>query len=121
MNIKADAPKRRRQRGVILTQSGLERFRSAKTDAEYAHHDGQRYTLEALSEITAIGIDTLTKVLGCEMRVDRQTLKCCFEAFSLKLQPDDYYKPMSQTTASAFVPKPAVSFFARYSWRTAAD
>lgn len=96
---KPEPPKRRRKRGVILTKAGLARFQVAKTDAEHADNGGQRYTLEALSELTSIGIDTLTKVLGCEMRVDKQTLKYCFKAFDLTLEPADYYKPTTATSA----------------------
>ena len=110
MNSKAASPKRRRQRGVILTDAGLSRFLSAKVDAEHTDNGGQRYTLEALSELTAIGIDTLTKVLGCEMRVDKQTLKCCFRAFGLDLQPDDYYKPTSQAAVPALEVPLATAF-----------
>lgn len=113
MNIKATSPKRRRQRGVILTDSGLSRFQAAKADAEYANNRGQRYTLEALSELTVIGIDTLTKVLACETRVDKQTLKCCFKAFGLELRPADYYKPTSPTSSAH--PAPALALEATFS------
>lgn len=92
-SIKTIAPKRRRKRGVILTPPGLARFQAAKTEAEYAKNQGQRYTLEGLSELTGVGLDTLTKVLNCETRVDKQTLKCCFRAFALVLVPSDYYRP----------------------------
>jgi len=93
VSIKTTAPKRRRKRGVILTPSGLARFQAAKTEAEYAKNQGQRYTLESLSELTGVGLDTLTKVLNCETRVDKQTLKYCFRAFDLVLEPSDYYRP----------------------------
>lgn len=110
MSIPSSAPKRRRKRGVILTQAGLDRFQAAKASAEYADNQGQRYTLETLSERTEVGIDTLTKVLGCEMRVDKQTLKCCFKAFDLTLEPADYYKPDSALPAP-FQVAPAVAAF----------
>lgn len=110
MSIPSAAPKRRRKRGVILTQSGLERFQVAKSSAEYADNQGQRYTLETLSERTEVGIDTLTKVLGCEMRVDKQTLKCCFQAFGLTIGPADYYKPDSALPAALQI-APAIAEF----------
>lgn len=84
---------RRRKRGVLLTTPGLERFQQAKIDAEYLDNCGQRYTLEALREITGISTDTLTKVLTGDCRVDKQTLKYCFEAFGLDLISTDYYSP----------------------------
>lgn len=86
-------PQRRRKRGVLLTADGLERFQLAKTNDEYAENRGQRYTLEVLSERTGISTDTLAKVLSCDSRVDKQTLKCCFKAFNLQLDSTDYYSP----------------------------
>ncbi|MGD1898111.1 MAG: hypothetical protein ACFB16_14295, partial [Phormidesmis sp.] len=87
------AQKRRRKRGVILTQSGLERLHPAKPNTEYTQNQGQRYTLEGLSELTGIGLDTLSKVLKRETRVDKQTLKCCFQAFGTALAPAGGYGP----------------------------
>ena len=110
MSTQTASPKRRRQRGVILTESGLNRFQVAKANAEYANNRGRRYTLEALSELTAIGIDTLTKALACETRVDKQTLKCCFKAFGLDLRPADYYKPTSSARVPALKAMTAAAF-----------
>ena len=102
--MQTKTPKRRRKRGVILTKAGLDRFLAAKAEAEYSKNEGQRYTLEALSEITGVGTDTLTKVLGCELRVDKQTLKCCFHAFDLELASTDYYKPDEDLKAFSLAP-----------------
>ena len=110
MNTPTGSPKRRRKRGVILTASGLERFQAAREKAEFENNEGQRYTLEAMSELTGVGIDTLTKVLGGEMRVDKQTLKCCFKAFDLTLKAADYYKPQSSSPASSFQPEAPAAF-----------
>lgn len=98
VSIKTTAPKRRRKRGVVLTPTGLARFQSAKAEAEHVKNQGQRYTLEGLSELTGVGLDTLTKVLNCETRVDKQTLKCCFRAFDLVLVPSDYHRPKDTAT-----------------------
>lgn len=95
------APKRRRKRGVILTQSGLERFQTAKINAEQAFNRGQRYTLDNLSELTGIGLDTLSKALGCQTRVDVQTLKYCFQAFELELMLSDYCYPEDTSLKAA--------------------
>ncbi|MEO0458383.1 MAG: AAA-like domain-containing protein [Cyanobacteria bacterium P01_A01_bin.114] len=117
MSIQTQTPKRRRKRGVVLTAAGLARFQAAKANAEYAENKGQRYTLEMLSERTNVSIDTLAKVLGCETRVDKQTLKYCFRSFELDLKPTDYYSPGPTQAQSSFgsangAPKadPAASF-----------
>ena len=102
---------KRRKRGVILTQAGLERFQAAREAAEYERNGGQRYTLEALCELTTVSVDTLTKVLGRELRVDKQTLKCCFQAFGLSLEPADYYKPGSTDSKAAGPPAQATVQF----------
>ena len=95
MNIMTQAKpkKQRRRRGVILTKSGLEKLQNAKIEAEFAENKGNRYTLEALSERTGLGVDTLMKVFACESGVDKQTLKCCFEAFNLTLCEPDFSHP----------------------------
>lgn len=86
-------PRRRRNRGVVLSTTGLERFQKVKADVEYRDNRGRRYTLEELSELTGVSTDTLTKVLAGDCRVDKQTLKCCFKAFDLELDTSDYYSP----------------------------
>lgn len=86
-------PKRRRRRGVILTPSGFEKLQQAKQDAEFSENRGHRYTLEALSERTGLAVDTLMKIFACETGVDKQTLKLCFSAFKLGLEPTDFYYP----------------------------
>ena len=111
METKTGELKRRRKRGVILTKAGIERFQTAKEAAEYDNNSGERYTLETLSELTGVGIDTLTKVLGCELRVDKQTLKCCFQAFGLTLKPADYYKPSSESSVSLNASSQTVASF----------
>ncbi|MFM7424341.1 MAG: AAA-like domain-containing protein [Elainella sp.] len=54
------------------------------------------HTLEALSDRTGLGVDTLVKVFACEIGVDKQTLKAFFRAFQLDLEPGDYFQPDSQ-------------------------
>ncbi len=85
--------KRRRRRGVILTLRGIEKLQQAKSDAEFAENAGNRYTLEALCERTGLAVDTLMKVFACESGVDKQSLKFCFKAFKLTLEPADYFYP----------------------------
>jgi AAA-like domain len=88
-----ERPRQRRRRGVLLTSQGLEKLQKAKNEAENRENSGHRYTLEALSERTGLAVDTLMKVFGNEAGVDKQTLKICFSAFNLILEPKDYYRP----------------------------
>ena len=94
----AKPKKQRRRRGVILTEKGLEKLQDAKIEAEFTENHGNRYTLEALSERTGLGVDTLMKVFACESGVDKQTLKCCFKAFNLTLCDADFYHPTLSLT-----------------------
>jgi hypothetical protein len=98
-----ERPKRRR-RGVILTVQGLEKLQKAKSEAEFQENNGNRYTLEALSERTGLAVDTLMKVFAVEAGVDKQTLKICFSAFNLILKYSDYYQPETKSSSSSQTP-----------------
>ncbi|MBD0336818.1 MAG: AAA-like domain-containing protein [Cyanobacteria bacterium Co-bin13] len=87
------SPKRKRRRGIILTPEGFKKLQQAKQDAEFTDNRGQRYTLEALSERTGLAVDTLMKIFACEAGVDKQTLKLCYSAFDLTLDPSDFSYP----------------------------
>jgi hypothetical protein len=87
--------KRERDRGVILTHQGLVKLQDAKQEAEYRENRGNRYTLETLSACTQLSCDTVMKVLACEEKVDKSTLKKFFAAFALSLEAGDYYKPQA--------------------------
>lgn len=84
-----------RRRGVILTATGLEKLQKAKSEAESQEKSGQHYTLEELSERTGLSVDTLMKIFAGEVGVDKQSLKCCFQAFDLLLESRDYCHPES--------------------------
>lgn len=110
-----EGSKRRRRRGVILTPAGLQKFLATKTEAEFQDNQGNRYTLEALSERTGLAVDTLTKVLACEAKVDKQTLKILYRAFDLVLKADDFSYPedpasevpqVASPNPSALAPEP---------------
>jgi hypothetical protein len=88
--------KTRRRRGVILTPQGLKKLQTAKSEAEMRENSGNRYTLEALNERTGLSVDTLMKIFACELGVDKQTLKYCFQAFNLVLEQSDYCFPEPQ-------------------------
>ncbi|BAY89503.1 MULTISPECIES: AAA-like domain-containing protein [unclassified Tolypothrix] len=88
--------KTRRRRGVLLTPEGLKKLQTAKSEAEMLENSGNRYTLEALNERTSLSVDTLMKIFACEVGVDKQTLKYCFQAFNLVLERSDYEFPEVQ-------------------------
>ena len=88
--------KTRRRRGLLLTSQGLKKLQTAKSKAEIGENSGNRYTLEALNERTGLSVDTLMKIFACELGVDKQTLKYCFQAFNLVLEQSDYCFPESQ-------------------------
>ncbi len=84
-------PKQRsRRRGVILTPQGLQKLIDAKSESESNQNFDKRYSHEALGFRTGLDSDTVAKVFACEIGVDKQTLTCCFRAFNLQLEPDDY-------------------------------
>lgn len=88
--------KTRRRRGLLLTPQGLKKLQTAKSKAEIGENSGNRYTLEALNERTGLSVDTLMKIFACELGVDKQTLKYCFQAFNLVLEQSDYCFPELQ-------------------------
>ncbi|MEM9216677.1 MAG: AAA-like domain-containing protein [Cyanobacteria bacterium P01_F01_bin.150] len=85
----------KRKRGVILTHQGLRKLQAAKSEAEYLENAGNRYTLEMLSERIGLSTETIAKVLTRDVKVDKQTLCACFNAFYLDLEIGDYEWPAS--------------------------
>jgi hypothetical protein len=100
-----EGSKRRRRRGIILTPVGLQKLLDAKTHVEFENNNGNRFTLEALSERTGLAVDTLTKVFACESKVDKQTLKILYRSFDLNLNPEDFTYPEDTNQA----PSPALN------------
>ncbi len=82
--------KDKRRRGIILTPQGFQKLQAAKSEAEFEENCGNRYTLEDMSERTGLVVNTLMKVYAREAGVDKKTLKSCFSAFNLTLEPTDY-------------------------------
>lgn len=83
-----------RRRGVILAPKGLRKLHQAKSELEI-EHNLRRYTLEAISEETGLTPTTLSKIFVGSSGVDKRTLQCCFDAFNLTLEKDDYCYPNS--------------------------
>lgn len=78
---------RNRNRGVMLSDLGWQKLIQASV-----LHDqwGNRYTYEKLSEQSLLNERTVSRILSCEVRVDKRTLKIFFAAFGLQLDSDDY-------------------------------
>lgn len=79
-----------RRRGVLLTSSGRQRLQAAITVSEMAHNNGDRFTLEQLSDRIQVSTKTLSRLWSSNVTVDRRTLKMCFSAFALELRGEDY-------------------------------
>jgi AAA-like domain len=100
-----DCRKRKRKRGVTLTPQGLQKLELARSQAEALQNQDARFTLENLSELTKLSPDTVMRVFAGEERVDKQTLRCCFRAFNLVLQADDYSRPQSTDSEPEYLPQ----------------
>lgn len=87
---KASSSKRSRNRGAVLTEQGWQKLLQA--GALYDEF-GKRYTHEVLSERSLLDVRTVSRVLSCEIKVDKRTLKAFFRAFNLQLEAGDYTIP----------------------------
>ncbi|MEO1635667.1 MAG: NB-ARC domain-containing protein [Cyanobacteria bacterium J06631_9] len=76
-----------------LSSKGRERLQIAEAQQAAKDNNREPYTLEALTEITRLSINTLTKVRSGKTPVDRQTIAAYFEAFGLTLTTEDYAHP----------------------------
>jgi len=90
-----------RNRGVMLSQQGWQKLTQAGVlDDQW----GNRYSYETLSERSLLNQRTVSRILSCEVKVDKRSLKIFFAAFGLQLNGDDYLTatcdPANQTIAS---------------------
>ncbi|NHC36102.1 hypothetical protein QH73_0015865 [Scytonema millei VB511283] len=81
--------KSKRERGVILTPQGWQKLQRAKQAVEVESNWGRRLTREQLSDRTGLSLHTISRILQRQERVDRQSLECFFQAFSLELSSGD--------------------------------
>ncbi len=79
--------KRSRNRGVILSRQGWQKLMQAEVLCDKF---GYRYTYEQLSERSRLDERTVSRLLSCEVKVDKRTLKTFFRAFNLSLEAGDY-------------------------------
>jgi WD40 repeat protein len=95
----------KRRRGVILTVIGREKLLNARSQQEQQYNHGVRYTIEQLSEITALSTNTLNKIFLHNTSVDLPTLNSCFTTLGSVLETTDYeYKstPVKQAEQNLF-------------------
>ncbi|MBW4540187.1 MAG: hypothetical protein KME43_13720 [Myxacorys chilensis ATA2-1-KO14] len=79
--------KRSRNRGAVLSHQGWQKLMQAGVLGD---EFGKRYTYEQLSERSTLDERTVSRLLSCEVKVDKSTLKTFFRAFSLLLEASDY-------------------------------
>ena len=79
--------KRSRNRGVFLSKQGWQKL----IQAGVLHTEsGERHTYEELSARSLLDKRTVSRLLSCEAKVDKGTLKIFFRAFNLSLEVGDY-------------------------------
>jgi AAA-like domain len=74
----------------MLTLQGLVKLENAKAQIEAKQRQGARLTLDNMSTLTGLAPFTLMRLFAREEGVDKQTLRRCFRAFELALEPSDY-------------------------------
>ncbi|MBW4473807.1 MAG: hypothetical protein KME45_26030 [Stenomitos rutilans HA7619-LM2] len=85
--VKRMGVRRSRQRGVVLTEHGWKKLLETKV---LQNQYGEWHTYGLLGDRALLSPRTVSKIVGCEMGVDRRTLKQFFHAFSLPLESGDY-------------------------------
>lgn len=83
-------PTTKRRRGILLTNRGLQRLQAAIQAEEMRHNNGNRFTLEQLSDRIQVSTKTLNRLWSLNASVDQRTLKMCFSSFALQLLREDY-------------------------------
>jgi WD40 repeat protein len=83
---------RKRRRGVVLTPKGLQKLQSGKRKSESENNFGNKYTLEEMRVLSGLYTGTISKVLNCEVGVEKGTIEDLFKAFNLKLDKNDYLR-----------------------------
>ncbi|MBW4459370.1 MAG: WD40 repeat domain-containing protein [Nodosilinea sp. WJT8-NPBG4] len=85
--------KKSRRRGVVLSLTGQRKLDAARRQLEQTLNNGDRFTLEEISDRTRLALSTVTRVLDGQNGVDKQTLDLFFAAFDLLLERTDYQHP----------------------------
>ncbi|NJR26414.1 MAG: hypothetical protein HC786_32100 [Richelia sp. CSU_2_1] len=108
-------PKKRKRRGVILSDWGLHRLQNTQEKLAISENGNSTYTLERLSTLTGLSARSIGRLRSGKTAVDRQTLEELFRAFNLTLTEQDYIQP--QPTAA---PKQPIQSIAQ-DWGEAID
>jgi WD40 repeat protein/transcriptional regulator with XRE-family HTH domain len=98
-------PQKRKRRGVILSDWGLQRLQNTQEQLAIAENGGSAYTLERLSDLTGLSARSIGRLRSGKAAVDRQTLEELFRAFNLTITEQDYIHP-EPTTAERQPVKP---------------
>jgi WD40 repeat protein len=85
--------KAKRNRGVLLTLQGWQKFQEAVDKLEQQENLSEKFTLGELGKRTRLDGGTIAKILNREEGVDRRTLEQVFKALNLVLDKSDYTKP----------------------------
>ena len=94
----------KRQRGVVLTDRGLERIETAIAAAQEATHRDKRFPKEEIAARAQTTTKTLNKIFDRALGVDKSKLRDLFQAFGLALDTADY-GPLDPVTAIAPSPE----------------
>jgi len=87
-----------RKRGVILTQKGLQKLMQFNAICDQY---GNRYSYEVLAGFSQLDPRTVSRILSCETKIDKRTLKIFFNAFDLNLDAEDYTTPEAKSAPDA--------------------
>lgn len=90
--------KANRRRGVILTQHGLQKLMQSNAICDQY---GNRYSFEVLAGFSQLDPRTVSRILSCETKIDKRTLKIFFNAFDLNLDAEDYTTPEANSSPDA--------------------
>lgn len=84
-----------RNRGVILSHQGWQKLMQARVLCDEFEN---RYSFEQLSERSRLDRRSVSRLLSCEVKVDKRTIKTFFSAFNLSLEIGDYVLSKSDET-----------------------
>jgi hypothetical protein len=77
----------KRSRGVFLSHQGWQKL----VQSGVLHNEfGERFTYGQLTERTLLDERTISRLLSCEVKVDKNTLKTFFRTFDLLLEAGDF-------------------------------
>ncbi|XGV94747.1 MAG: AAA family ATPase [Leptolyngbya sp. BL-A-14] len=99
----------RRRRGVLLTAAGLKKLKDSIRILENQNNQGEKFTLEDLSQQTGLDAVTISRVLQAETGVDKRTLERFFRSVQLELESSDYTRSSSSSAESAVTKEPPPS------------